>query len=83
MSVDKQTVVDLICDLVQPFNENGIELSKDTDLTADLSIDSVAIMDLLMTVEDTYDISIPINRLSDMRTISDLAKVVHETIEVS
>jgi acyl carrier protein len=40
-------------------------------------------MDMLMAIEDTYDISIPINRVSDTRTVEDLAIVVHETIEAA
>jgi len=81
MGVEPQEVVKLICTLLEPFNGDSIELNKLTDLTTDLHIDSVAIMDLLMAVEDTYDISIPINRVSDTRTIEDLAIVVHETIK--
>ena len=83
MGVESQEVVDLICTLLEPFNGDGVELNKLTDLTTDLHIDSVAIMDMLMAIEDTYDISIPINRVSDTRTVEDLAIVVHETIEVA
>jgi|TARA_Y100000031_G_C7981108_1_gene274769 acyl carrier protein len=80
MSVEPKAVVDLICDLLQPFNGDGVNITKDTDLTSDLHIDSVAVMDLLMEIEDTYNIFIPINRLADMRTVNDLASTVHETI---
>jgi acyl carrier protein len=83
MGVEPQVVVELICTLLEPFNEDGVELSSQTDLTSDLHIDSVAIMDLVMLVEDTYDISIPINSLSDMRTVKDLATVVHTIVEAA
>jgi acyl carrier protein len=83
MSVEPQAVLDTILELLQPFNEDGVEIGGATDITADLHIDSVAIMDLLMTVEDTYNISIPINRLGDMHTVNDLAVVVHDTIKSS
>jgi acyl carrier protein len=33
-------------------------------------------MDLIMAIEDKYDISIPINLLSEVRTIGDLARIV-------
>lgn len=80
MSVESKAVIELICGLLQPFNGDGINIDKDTDLTSDLHIDSVAVMDVLMEIEDTYNISIPINRLADMRTVDDLASTVRETI---
>lgn len=63
-------------DMLAKFNTGNIELSADTDISADLNIDSVTVMDFVMEVEDRYDIEIPLNILSETRTISDLAKVV-------
>ena len=68
--------VEQICKLLQPFNSNGTVLSAGTDISADLNIDSVTVMDFVMEVEDHFDIEIPLNLLSEMRTIGDLAKVV-------
>ena len=60
----------------QPFNSNGTVLSPATDISTDLNIDSVTVMDFVMEVEDHFDIEIPLNLLSETRTIGDLAKVV-------
>lgn len=68
--------VEQICKLLQPFNSNGMVLSAGTDISTDLNIDSVTVMDFVMEVEDHFDIEIPLNLLSEMRTIGDLAKVV-------
>ncbi len=68
--------VEQICKLLQPFNSNGTVLSGGTDISTDLNIDSVTVMDFVMEVEDHFDIEIPLNLLSEMRTIGDLAKVV-------
>jgi acyl carrier protein len=65
-----------LCRLLQPFNSNGVELSPDTEISADLSIDSVSVMDFVMEVEDNYEIDIPLNVLSETRTMSDLVTVV-------
>jgi acyl carrier protein len=51
-------------------------LSATTDISTDLNIDSVTVMDFVMEVEDDFDIEIPLNVLSETRTIADLAKVV-------
>jgi acyl carrier protein len=66
----------MLCRLLQPFNSNGVELSPDTEISADLSIDSVSVMDFVMEVEDHYEIDIPLNVLSETRTMNDLVNVV-------
>ncbi len=68
--------VDQICKLLQPFNSNGTVLSAATDISTDLNIDSVTVMDFVMEVEDHFDVEIPLNLLSETRTIGDLATVV-------
>lgn len=73
---DMNATVEQICKLLQPFNSNGTVLSAGTDISTDLNIDSVTVMDFVMEVEDHFDIEIPLNLLSEMRTIGDLAKVV-------
>ena len=65
-----------ICKLLERFNTNGTVLSGNTDISADLNIDSATVMDFVMEVEDHFDIEIPLNVLSETRTVDDLAKVV-------
>ncbi|HRX36962.1 MAG TPA: acyl carrier protein [Aestuariivirga sp.] len=67
--------------LLAPFNTNGTELSPDTDISTDLNIDSVTVMDFVMEVEDHFDIEIPLNVLSETRTVADLAKVVEARVK--
>jgi acyl carrier protein len=66
--------------LLAPFNTNGTKLTADTDISTDLNIDSVTVMDFVMEVEDHFDIEIPLNILSETRTIGDLAKVVETRV---
>jgi acyl carrier protein len=68
--------VDRICKLLEPFNTNQTVLSAATDISTDLNIDSVTVMDFVMEVEDHFDIEIPLNLLSETRTVGDLARVV-------
>ncbi len=67
-----------ICELLQPFNKKGVVLEPDLEIMTGLEIDSVAVMDFVMEVEDHFDIDIPLNVLSETRSIEDLAKVVAE-----
>jgi acyl carrier protein len=58
--------------LMQRYNPEGKPLSRTTEIGADLNIDSVAAMDLIMEIEDKFDIDIPMNQVGELRTIGDL-----------
>ena len=77
---DPAAVFDGIREQLAPYNKSGIELTEATDISADLNVDSVAVLDLLMTLEDKYDISIPMNLLADVRTVGELAVTIEQTI---
>jgi acyl carrier protein len=77
MSASQETI-DQICRLLSPFNSAGKTLAADTDISSDLNIDSMAVMDFVMEVEDHFDIEIPLNVVSETRTIGDLAAVVEK-----
>lgn len=42
----------------------------------ELGLDSVAVMDLIMAVEDQFELLFPLERLPEVETIDDLARVV-------
>jgi len=64
-------VLQQICEILKPFVPDGQEIKVETDLVADLGLDSLKVMKILETVEDTFDISIPLNILPDVRTVED------------
>jgi len=68
------------CQLLEPFNAAKITLKPETDISADLNIDSVSVMDFVMEVEDHFNIDIPLNVLSETRSIADLVKVVEDRL---
>ncbi|HUR43216.1 MAG TPA: acyl carrier protein [Aestuariivirga sp.] len=65
-----------ICKLLEPFNTNGTVLAPATDISTDLNIDSVTVMDFVMEVEDHFDIEMPLNVLAEIRTVAELAQAV-------
>ncbi|WP_340118169.1 acyl carrier protein [Pelagibius sp. 7325] len=62
--------------LLQPFNPKDIAITPDTDLSADLMMDSVAAMNLVMEIEDRFEIDVPISLLPDVNNLQDLVDVV-------
>lgn len=78
MDVADDLVLRKVCAKLQPFNVRNLALTSETDITGDLEIDSVAVLDLIMEVEDEYGISLPMNLLSEIRTVGDLVRAIHE-----
>ena len=69
-----------ICQLIEKYRPEGVEITPATELTGELNIDSVAAMDLIMEVEDRFEIDIPINLVADLRNVQDLIDVVRQQI---
>lgn len=72
-----ETIFAELYEVLQPFAKEGQVLNEDTQLVADLGLDSVQVMELLLQIEDRFDISIPLNILPEVRTINDLALQLH------
>lgn len=70
-----------LCAILERYAPAGVELTPATELSGDLNIDSVAAMDLIMEIEDKFGIDIPMNLVSDLRSLQDLLDVVRQQIE--
>jgi acyl carrier protein len=55
-----------------------IELTETTNISRDLKIDSLALMNVVMELEDVFDISIPLDRLAVVETAGDLSSLIKE-----
>lgn len=58
----------------------GVEIREDTNLVDQFALDSVKILDLIMEIEDEFDISIPLNLMAEVQLVGDLASMI-ERIE--
>jgi acyl carrier protein len=55
-----------------------IELKDSTNIARDLQIDSLALMNVVMELEDVFDLSIPLDRLAVVETAGDLSALIKE-----
>jgi len=62
-----------ICAELATLTQGRVEVGEDTDLLGDLGLDSLQVMNLMLQIEDRFDISIPVNILPDVKTVRDLA----------
>ncbi len=75
-TTDTSTILQTIMTELQKVNDENIPLSETTDITTDLHVDSLAIMELVFALEERFDVSIPLNDLGDVRTIGQIAQLV-------
>ena len=61
-----------VCVQLAPFRIDDRPIRADTVIYKDLSIDSLAVMDVILELEDRFEVSIPINRVAEIHTVREL-----------
>lgn len=65
-----------VVELLRKFQKSDAPIEASTDLADDLRLDSLAVMDLMMELEDRFDVTIPLNAVPEIRTVGQLADFV-------
>ena len=80
---DPTPSLETISALLAPFNDKDVAITLETSFSTDLELDSLAVMDFVAEMEDTFDIMIPLNILPDLETVGEVVdaviKIVSET----
>ena len=66
--------------LAEQFDVEEDSLKNDTDLQDDLGADSLDVVDLLMSIEDEFEIEIPDEEIENIRTVGDLVNYIESNI---
>lgn len=74
--IEPNSILQTIYMELQKANDENIPLTEATDITTDLHVDSLAVMELVFALEERFDVSIPLNELGDIRTIGQIAQLV-------
>ena len=62
--------------LAEQFDVDEDSLQNDTDLQDDLGADSLDVVDLLMSIEDEFEIEIPDEEIENIRTVGELVNYI-------
>ena len=65
-----------ICRQLAPYQAEEMPITGQTVIYNDLSIDSLAVMDIIMELEDRFDVFIPINTVAEIHTVDELAGAI-------
>ena len=68
-------ILDIVTAELQAMTSQPV--TPQTEIMRDLGLDSLAVMDFVMTLEERFDLSIPIDRIADVETVADLSDTIH------
>ena len=74
----REDVYDKTCELLKPYNPKSRPIEMSSGIMSDLEVDSTAVFDIIMGLEDHYDISIPMEMVSDIKTVGELTTAIIE-----
>jgi acyl carrier protein len=67
-------------EILERFIEFPDGIGEQTELVNDLELDSLRVMEIVEEVEDTFDISFPLNELSGIRTVREFVLQIQQEI---
>ena len=56
------------------------EMTMDTNIAKDLGADSLDVVELLMSIEDEFDVEIPDEEIENIKTIRDLTEYIQNNM---
>ena len=64
--------------LAEQLDAEAGSITAETRLVEDLGADSLDVVDLVMTLEDEFDMEIPDEDIENVRTVGDIVKYLEE-----
>ncbi len=76
--MERDNVKEELMTIIKPFVPDGesISLAENQDLINDLKINSAHIVDIVLDIEDKFDINIEDDVIGEMNTVADAVDVV-------
>ena len=70
-----------VIEALKRVSRRPVEPSLTSDLVADLGFDSLQVLEVVAELEDTFDISIPLNDMPATRTVAQVVAQVAALVE--
>jgi len=78
MTDDYDRIYRQLCLILQKIGKSDKSIGPEVNLIEHLELDSMKVLDVIMEIEDELDVSVPLNTLVDVNTVSELARLVYE-----
>ena len=72
-----EKVRDILVDQLDLEEEN---VTMDASITDDLGADSLDVVDLVMSLEEEFDVEIPDNQVENIKTVGDIVRYIEDNV---
>lgn len=76
METSVEHIRQVVFDVLRASPNHPAALSDATSIVTDLGLDSVAVMDFVMEIEDRLDITVPLDKIAEIETLGDLIEAL-------
>lgn len=75
-------VFDKIKDIiVEQLDVEEDAVTMEASITEDLGADSLDVVDLVMSIEESFDVEIPDEEVENIKTVGDIVKYIEDKVE--
>ena len=73
-----EVMAEIVTQLANFRTDDSYVIRGETVIAKDLAIDSLAVMDMVMELEDRFDVSIPMSVIAEIHTVDQLADTIQD-----
>ncbi len=66
--------------LSEQFDVEEDSITADTSIADDLGADSLDVVDLLMSIEDEFEIEVPDEEIDNIKTVGELVRYIEDNV---
>ena len=66
--------------LAEQLGEKADDMTMDTQIADDLNADSLDVVELLMSIEDEFEVEIPDEEIENLKTIGDVVEYIQNNM---
>lgn len=70
-----EKVTEILCD---QLDVNAEKVTMEASITDDLDADSLDVVDLVMSLEEEFDVEIPDEEVENIKTVGDIVKYIED-----
>lgn len=78
MAQDEVEIFEQVAQILRTHSKSPVEVTMDTNIAVDLALDSVAMFELMMEIEDHFDIGFSIEEGSNLQAVGSLVAAISE-----
>ena len=74
--MNKSEIISNLATIVKPFLNESHEISEDNNFVNDLGFDSIDMVDIVISIEDTFSIKFADKELDSFKTVGELINII-------